>query len=390
MNFRLYFYLLLLFFFGQNGAFAQVIYGSNNYVEYRIGNLPILISVPHGGNITPAAIPNRTCNNPVTVTDAYTVDLAMKIDSVFSLRTGCRPHVVYCHLRRTKLDANRTMVDGACGNTEAEIAWVEYHQFIDSARFSIQKSLGNKAFYFDLHGHGHPIQRVELGYLLSDDELELDDEVLNKEEYVKQSSIQNLVFNHPVKMTHSQLLRGVHAFGSMLAKRSYPAVPSVQDSKPGLTTSYFSGGYSTARHTCFNPTLDINGIQVECNFANVRDSGKSRANFAEAFVDAVLEYMNIHFNINLTQCQNLTNLQVDPSDDLIIYPTVIRKGDAITVFNGSAETRWTWFDSNGKLIDEGKVTDQSIVSPAHLAGGIYLLKILDGHKVHIQKIIVAE
>jgi hypothetical protein len=197
---------------------GQSIYGSENYIEYSVGTLPILISVPHGGNVVPSTIPNRSCNNPTTVTDANTIDLGIKIDSVFKVRTGCRPHLVYCHLRRTKLDANRNIADGACGNPIAENAWQEFHKFIDTARFVIHQKYGNKSFYFDLHGHGNPIQRIELGYLLRTGELMLNDDSLNLAKFISFSSIQNLAGSNPLKLTHAQLLRGAHSFGSMLEK----------------------------------------------------------------------------------------------------------------------------------------------------------------------------
>jgi hypothetical protein len=78
-------------------SYAQIIFGTNNYIEYRQGNLPIIISVPHGGNLTPSSIPNRTCNSAVTVTDANTIELARQIDSAFVNATGCHPYLIYCH-----------------------------------------------------------------------------------------------------------------------------------------------------------------------------------------------------------------------------------------------------------------------------------------------------
>ena len=51
-------------------GYAQVIYGVNNYTQYHIGRLPIIISASHGGFVAPASIPDRTCNNPTTVTDS--------------------------------------------------------------------------------------------------------------------------------------------------------------------------------------------------------------------------------------------------------------------------------------------------------------------------------
>src|SRR5437763_3043066 len=96
-------------------SYSQVIYGVNSYTEYHQGTLPMGISVPHGGSLTPTSIPDRTCNNTTTVTDSYTISLAKQIDtSLFNL-TGKHPHLIYCNLKRTKIDCNRVIVEGECG-----------------------------------------------------------------------------------------------------------------------------------------------------------------------------------------------------------------------------------------------------------------------------------
>lgn len=103
--------VLLFALLASSGATSAqtILFGTDDYVEYQVGTLPIVISVPHGGGIEPANIPDRTCGNPTLVRDANTIEVGRAMsDSNFS-RTGCYPHVVYCHLRRTKLDANRTI-----------------------------------------------------------------------------------------------------------------------------------------------------------------------------------------------------------------------------------------------------------------------------------------
>ena len=382
----IFFVLLFLIAVKSNG---QTLYGTDNYIEYSVGKLPILISVPHGGNVAPSFIPDRKCNNPTTVTDANTIDLAMKMDSIFRVKTGCSPHIVYCRLRRTKLDANRNIADGACGNPVAITAWQEFHHFIDTARLVIQQKYANKAFYFDLHGHGNPIQRIELGYLLRASELELSDETLNQSQYIAASSIQNLVKNNFSKLSHAQLLRGQHAFGSMLEKRFYPAVPSQNDPSPGSASGYFSGGYNTANHTCYNPNLDINGVQVECNFSNVRDNEKNRIAFAEAFVESVIEYMVTHFNIDIKKCTELTNVNVIESDEIYIYPSVVSTNDIIKIYNASENANVWWFDIKGTILKNHKMHGNESSVPDILQPGRYFLKIQDDVKQVTQKIIVS-
>lgn len=293
-----YVFLLLLFTLSTT---AQIIYGSSNYVEYHQGSLPVVISVPHGGDITPASIPDRTCNSPTLVTDANTIELAKQIDTSFFLITGCHPHIIYCNLKRTKLDCNRNLTDGACGNAEAATAWTEFHKFIDTAELLAQNQFGGKAFYIDLHGHGHSVQQLELGYLLTGNELNFSDSILNTVQYVGYSSVQNLVANNSNNLTHAQLLRGVFALGTLLTNAGYPSVPSQQVTSPG-SNSYFAGGYNTANYTSYAAGKTVNGLQIECNYTNVRDSFVNRKKFGDSLAAVLVRFLGIHLNINTSNC----------------------------------------------------------------------------------------
>jgi hypothetical protein len=39
---------------------GQTYHGRSNYIEHIAGKLPIILSAPHGGGLTPGKIPNRT------------------------------------------------------------------------------------------------------------------------------------------------------------------------------------------------------------------------------------------------------------------------------------------------------------------------------------------
>ena len=295
--------LLLYLFVSQIKCFSQTtVYGTKSYVEYRVGTLPIVITIPHGGYRIPTLIPDRTCNEPVTVTDAYTIETAEKISAALFLDTGRYPHIIICNLDRSKLDCNRTLADGACGDPQAETAWNEYHNFITTAQNAANLQYNNKTLLVDLHGHGHDIQRIELGYLLSSAELKYTDATLNTIAYINQSSIKNLALNNIYNYTLTELLRGPKSMGTLLALENYPAVPSQQDPYPLATESYFNGGYTTENHTCFNPNSTTNGLQMELNY-NIRSSNTSRTNFAEKFKNVILEYVKTHIGLVFGSCK---------------------------------------------------------------------------------------
>jgi len=258
--------------------------------------------------LQPLDIPTRTCNNAVTVSDANTIEVAQALkDSLFA-HTGCYPHLIINHLHRSKLDCNRNLADGACGNATAVQAWNEFHNFIVDAQSSVQSAFPGKAFFLDLHGHGNPIQRVELGYLLYDDELALSDSILNTATYVGYSSIRQLVSSNVGNLSHAQLLRGSTALGTLLQNAGYPAVPSALIPAPGLNTNYYSGGYIIANHSSYQAGNPINGVQMELNYTGIRDTPENIHQFAGMASTVIMTYLNQHLAPALDAC-SLSALQ---------------------------------------------------------------------------------
>ena len=186
-------------------------FGAQQFVEYTAGELPIVISVPHGGAIAPAGIPDRTVGT--NVTDSNTIDLARAIVQAFQARTGRAPHLVLCHLRRSKLDANRDVAEAAQGNPDAVRAWNEYHGFVDQAARAVVARHA-RGLYVDLHGHGHPTPRLELGYMLSSSTLGLSDLALNTGTSASQSSLRLVMTS--TSSTFAEVLRGPTSVGGLL------------------------------------------------------------------------------------------------------------------------------------------------------------------------------
>jgi len=268
-------------------------FGRNEYVEYIPGELPIILSSPHAGTLTPSEIPNRTWGT--TVRDGELHDVTLRTAAALQELTGKRPHVILMHLRRTKVDANREIVEAAQGNVYAERAWHEYHGWIETAR-EIARQSYNRGFYIDMHGHGHTKQRLELGYLLTAAELRLNDAQLGQAQYVNKSSIRTLATTGSAGFV--ELLKGETSFGQMLARRGYAAVPSKSDPAPLSGDPYFNGGYSTVRHGSRDGGV-IDGVQIEHNSSGVRNSASNRAAYSRALAEAILEYLETHMGLRL-------------------------------------------------------------------------------------------
>jgi hypothetical protein len=269
-------------------------FGRNHYIEYIAGELPIILSAPHGGSLRPAEIPDRTYGT--TVTDLNTGELARAVDSALVRLTGKHAHVVIVHLHRVKLDANREIAEGAQGDPEAELAWREFHEFMADAKNAVRERFTG-GLYLDLHGHGHAIQRLELGYLLASEELGLPDDSLdNRPAFEVASSIRTVSVRSP--LSFADLLRGPSSLGAMLEAEGFPAVPSDSTPDPG-GAEYFAGGYNTAVHGCRDGG-EICAVQIESNRVGVRDTEQNRARFAGALSRVIERYLELHFGIEVT------------------------------------------------------------------------------------------
>lgn len=256
------------------------------WVQY--GNMPLVISVPHGGNIAPDSIATRTCPGITTVTDSYTIELAKAIDSVFMADYGLHPSLIITHLKRSKLDQNRPLPEANCNKEQTVDIWNRFHNSIDTA-LQLASKQWSQSLYIDLHGHGHSNQRLELGYLLSDDELRNPATILPAK-----TSIASLIASS--KKSVEDLLIGKNAFGTIIASKGIPAVPSMQDKAPTATESYFDGGYNTKRYTSTSTYPNVFGWQIESN-KDVRFSATQRSLFAKALAASVMEYYKANTQI---------------------------------------------------------------------------------------------
>ncbi|MCD6090805.1 MAG: T9SS type A sorting domain-containing protein [Bacteroidales bacterium] len=345
-------------------------YGRNNYIEYLPGNLPLIISIPHGGALTPTEIPDRTCGK--TVTDSYTTELGMEIrDAIFN-ETGYYPHLIINHLKRKKLDPNREVNEATCGNELANIAWNEFHDFIGSAK-TIVKNCSGKGLLIDLHGHGHTIQRLELGYLLTATQLRNSDTNLDTPDNENTVSIRNLVSSNLTNSSLSELLRGFYSLGTMFEEKGFPSVPSIDNPYPLVGQSYFSGGYNTKTHGSLSEGT-IDAIQIECNH-DVRFVESNRLNFASNFAIIMLDYLSKHYFTDLRSHLS-TNSAVESV--IQIYPNPVRNQIYI---HGLKSSEITIYNILGIIVYTAKMDIEGKIKLGNLENGIYIISISSGDKV---------
>ncbi len=239
-------------------------WGTNGYVEYSQGSMPLILTIPHGGTVEPAEMADRI-SGTLGRYDTNTLELGRRIAAALRSRTGQSPYLIITHVHRKKLDTNRELLEAAQGSPRMQVCIPMTLKRKRKGRCGDEIPA---AACFGTARHRHTRPWVELGYLLSPAQLALQDDSLNTPGVVAAASIGGLVKNPGRSL--AVLLHGPLGLGALLEKEGYESVPSPSNPHP-RGGHYFSGGYNTERHG----SLDggpIVALQMETPWHGVRDT----------------------------------------------------------------------------------------------------------------------
>ena len=318
-------------YFSNNNSFS-------NNIEYIPGNLPIIISAPHGGKNLDGNLTTRSCDNNV---EDDNTDILIRViqKEIFEL-TGGYPHIIINNLSRSKLDPNRKRSTATCGFAATEPYFDAYHGFIDKASAKVTADYG-KGIYIDLHGQSHTPKRIDVGFNISTGTLDAG----SLSNSITTSTIENLKNNNINNFDLQNLVRGSQSFGHFLQTTGgafynstnsgtyqqcsrtvgYRAVPSAynsggcDDTTPN-GSAYFAGDYySNIRHGSGPAASEgsgvtiggggtIDGMMTEVN-RDVRHLGNLTAEynrndnkpqtivpFGKDYAASILKFIEAHYN----------------------------------------------------------------------------------------------
>lgn len=122
------------------------------YIKYHKGDIPLIISVPHGGTLKVKSIPIRS--NGIMGTDKNTIELALilikKVKEFY--RSIKSPSYVISNIHRSKIDLNRVKSEAYNqGSTFAKELYRFYHKKIkELITYNLENF--NSSLLIDIHG----------------------------------------------------------------------------------------------------------------------------------------------------------------------------------------------------------------------------------------------
>ena len=260
----------------------------SGWIDYRAGSDAIILAAPHGGRGRPREYPVRGVNDGVLISDSNTDRLAIAIAEQLAELRDSNPHLVICNLHRRYLDANRPE-DAACASdSPARTDWHCYQHAIQAAKERILRSPG-RGLFIEVHGHGHAIPRLELGYLLRARDFDLRDEAF--EAAADRSSIREIIAHG--QLSGNDLLRGSRSLGAYLEQQELDSVPSQAVPSPG-EADYFNGGWNTRLHGSRDGGV-ISSIQIEFHKPGIRDSNEAIDRTARRVAAALNRFLEQHY-----------------------------------------------------------------------------------------------
>ena len=139
--------------FSQDGAGLKKLVDEPPFVYIRAGDIPILLSAPHGGQRTIPGVPERKADGEkqfVTSRDVNTDLLTLKLVDEMERQLHGKPFVVIADFGRKHLDVNRPAED-AYEVDAAKLVYEQYHAALRQSCRTIRERWPH-GLLLDIHG----------------------------------------------------------------------------------------------------------------------------------------------------------------------------------------------------------------------------------------------
>jgi N-formylglutamate amidohydrolase/phosphoribosylformylglycinamidine (FGAM) synthase-like amidotransferase family enzyme len=311
------------------------------FVTTQTGQLPIILSAPHGGALVIPDVEAREgkglAKAPggfVTARDTGTEELAQEVSRAIEARFGKRPYLVAARSHRQFADMNRP-AEQAYEDPDAKPVYDFYHQSLARACRDVQQTF-RTGLLLDLHGQGTAKDTVFRG--------------------TKNGLTVVLLRERFGEAAHT----GTESLWGSLKSRGWKVHPDPHD---GKEQAGFTGGYIVQTYGS-QQGFGIDAVQLE--FGGDYRSAEARAKTAAVLADAIAEYAKRYLTI-----EPAFRKPTGPTIDVAVY-----KGDGASASREellkalATEPRFQVRDVTVDDIRGGKLADvEVLIHPGGSGGG---------------------
>ncbi len=242
---------------------------TSELVVSQRGELPIILSAPHGGTQIVPDVPARKGEGLAKGGAGFSVafdgntDLLLKdLSAAIADKMGKKPYFVYARFSRKFIDANRPPEIGY-EDPKAKPVYDVYHETLGAYCREVQKNFG-RGLLLDIHGQGSARDTIFRG--------------------TQNGKTVKLLVDRFGEKAHT----GPKSFCGLLAANNFKVYPTAED---GKEQAGFTGGHIVGKFGSHG-AYGIDAIQLECGF-EYRDK-KNLKEVAKRMADVVDEFAKLH------------------------------------------------------------------------------------------------
>lgn len=230
-------------------------------VRLERGDLPIVLSAPHGGVLPIPGVPERQAG--VRVRDEHTELVADVVWRRLWALTGRKPHLVQAQFHRKFLDANRP-AEAAFEDERARFQWAAYHAALRRAVDEARRTSPRGGLLVDLHGQAQDPETVHRG------------------------TRNGLTVKQLLEVHGVEALTGPDSLFGAVKAAGFTVFPDLTPPGEPHEAGAFSGGFIVATYGSHQPD-GIDAIQVEIG-RTLRRSREQRQKVVEALAQGILRH----------------------------------------------------------------------------------------------------
>jgi len=240
---------------------------ATHLVATERGQLPIILSAPHGGRLAISGVAKRAGKGVAsfrTVQDVNTGRLVEQVADAIEAELGKRPYTVVAQFHRRYVDANRPLKD-ACESKAAEVYYDTFHRALHEARADVIQHWG-RGLLLDIHGQAAEPRAIVRG------------------------TQNGRTVTHLVQRFGGEALTGETSLFGRLASQGFSVIPEV-GADAGEDRRY-SGGFIVQTYgSSAGSTLDAIQLELGRELRSAEEISTTAGKLATAIIQFAGEYL---------------------------------------------------------------------------------------------------